>query len=47
MVMNDKNFWAMVEERLREAAKLPAQYENEDERQRQTAVTAAVTAAVL
>ena len=43
----DDNFWAIVEERLREAEKLPTQDENEDDRQRQAAVTAAVIAATL
>lgn len=43
----DDNFWNIVEERLREAEKLREKDENEDDRQRQAAVTAAVIAAVL
>ena len=43
----DDNFWDIVEERLREAEKLREKDENEDNRQRQAAVTAAVIAAVL
>lgn len=43
----DDNFWAIVEERLREAEKLREKEENEDDRQQQVAVTAAVIAAVL
>lgn len=43
----DDNFWNIVEERLREAEKLSKKEENEDDRQHQIAVTAAVIAAVL
>ena len=43
----DDNFWAVVEERLREDAELRAKEENKDDHQRQAAVTAAVIAAVL